>query len=375
VSEHDEELPGPNPADTPAGDGTQPPAPGYLPPPGYRLNGPADVPPGAGWQQAGEGPGAAWPPPEGPARGGIHPLSASRALSHGWTLFRSRWRAAVLVLALLIVPAAALDFLWWLAHGPAIDAWLIALEAWSATATPTRAPDPAGFPPFPADALWLLLVVQIVQVVVSLIAGAAVLAILGWAYGGGVISARQALGTALSRTVSLVVAWLVMVLTVLGIILVTGVGVGLLAAALGQGLGVFVALIALVSGVVATIFVMLRWTLATYVIVIEGHGPLAALGRSWRLVAGSTWRVLGYVLLVGLILLALALVFGAGGAALVAIFGAAGGGLSSEAMELLNRGGLLLFSLAVTPWTVAILMLLYFDLRLAAGEQVGPPAA
>jgi hypothetical protein len=60
-----------------------------------------------------------------------------------------------------------------------------------------------------------------------------------------------------------------------------------------------------IVGIIATIvgvFVALRLLFATPVLLLEGRKGTAALRRSWRLVRGLTWKVLGTTLLMGLIM-------------------------------------------------------------------------
>jgi hypothetical protein len=366
----------PNSADggpgyTPPPDYTPP--PGYTPPPDYTPPpGKVQPPAGPGWTRSGGPPTGQWPQPDRAPEGGIHPLNASGALTHGWALFRSRWRTLAAVLALVLTPAYVVDSLWYLAHGPTIDRWLVALGDWTAGGTPTSPPDPLTMPPAPLEALGLMLASQLVLIVAGLIAGGAAASILGWAYGGGSVPATRALGTALARVASLVGAWLITLLTILGILLVGGIAAGILAGALGPGLGIFIALIAVVASVVAVVFVSLRWALVTYAIILEGHGPMAGLGRSWRLVAGSTWRMLGYVLLIGLLIVAIGIAFGTVAATLAAM--AVTGQDSVQVTQLASRVASLAFAVLISPWTTAILMLLYYDLRLGKGETLGPPA-
>jgi hypothetical protein len=60
--------------------------------------------------------------------------------------------------------------------------------------------------------------------------------------------------------------------------------------------GVLIAFGALAAIVFFVIFCV-RFALATPTVVLEGQGPWTSLARSWRLTKGSSWRVLGIVLL------------------------------------------------------------------------------
>jgi hypothetical protein len=60
----------------------------------------------------------------------------------------------------------------------------------------------------------------------------------------------------------------------------------------------------IIVGIIVLCLTVWLWTsflLANQVVVLERAGPVRALARSWRLVRGSWWRVLGITLLAGLI--------------------------------------------------------------------------
>jgi hypothetical protein len=63
-----------------------------------------------------------------------------------------------------------------------------------------------------------------------------------------------------------------------------------------------------IAAVCVTIWLLVACSLALPTVVLERQGPARALGRSFRLVRGSWWRVLGVTLLAGLIVLVAALV-------------------------------------------------------------------
>lgn len=105
--------------------------------------------------------------------------------------------------------------------------------------------------------------------------------------------------------------------------------------------------------VVPGIFLLLRFYFARVVVVLEGERGTQAMRRSWRLVKGSTWRVLGIVLLVMLIT-------GVAQAVLAIPFGIAG---FVTGVPALNIVGSVLASVVVTPLVSLATVLLYFDLR------------
>lgn len=142
-----------------------------------------------------------------------------------------------------------------------------------------------------------------------------------------------------------------------------GIGFGLAAvqvAPLGIVLGVVLGLAAVVFAVIVGI----RWMFAIPVVVLEQAGPLKALGRSWRLVRGSWWRVFGISLLVSLIVSFVSGIirtpFQLGG-----IFTATGatGGVSTASV-ILSAVGVIISTALTGPLQAGAQVLLYTDLRM-----------
>lgn len=111
------------------------------------------------------------------------------------------------------------------------------------------------------------------------------------------------------------------------------------------------------AGIVIAAWLGVRWFCAAHAVVIEGKGPIAGLGRSWNLVTGSWWRVLGIGLVIAIIAILAAIVISAP----VGIIGglALGGGSGALVTTL---GGAVASAL-VTPFIYAAVTLIYFDLR------------
>jgi hypothetical protein len=80
--------------------------------------------------------------------------------------------------------------------------------------------------------------------------------------------------------------------------------IGALIVTIGPGAGPVTVAYFVVAGIAALCVTVWLWTsfmLANQVVVLERTGPVRALGRSWRLVRRSFWRVLGVALLAALI--------------------------------------------------------------------------
>lgn len=304
------------------------------------------------------------PPPTAPGPG-IHPLSLGRLIDLSLRMLRFRWRPiylATIVLAgplyvvlALAQPAVATPFIEWT---EALEEAF--LDVGPADPLPPLPPLPAGL----ADAIVLSLVLGLLTGILTFVASAAVIHVAGRTYEGHAVSGREAALQALRRLPSLFGVWLVTALVVLAIALVGGVGGGALIIASGTGLAAFVGLVVIVAAIVAAVFVSVRWTVAAQVVMLEGAGTLAGLGRSWRIVSGSTWRVLAYLLVVAIILGLVSAVL----STFVSLI--MGGGQALSDPNSLIAEGLLNGALAILllPVTSLVVTLLYYDLRWRLGE-------
>jgi hypothetical protein len=169
---------------------------------------------------------------------------------------------------------------------------------------------------------------------------------------------------------------------VIGALLLAGLFVGVgwaVAVGLSAGIGFAIGagahlvplgvLLGVACGVTATMFavmVTIRWSLIIPVVVLEGAGPLKSLGRSWRLVRGSSWRVFGILLLTEFIvslaaeLIRLPFAFGGG---LGSVLGSSGGSVSIMGV-IISAIGSIISSAVTTPLLAGAVVLLYADLRM-----------
>jgi hypothetical protein len=162
----------------------------------------------------------------------------------------------------------------------------------------------------------------------------------------------------------------------IGVVFGLGMSVG--------GWGILAGLAIAVAGSLALLYVYVRLSLAPATLVIESRSPIAAMGRSWRLVRGSFWRVLGITLLATIIVSVLSTVVTVPFLTVAAVATAA---LESSWPVVLATGVASLVSGIVTlPFSAAVTGLLYTDLRIrrealdielvAAGvEPTGDPLA
>jgi hypothetical protein len=120
--------------------------------------------------------------------------------------------------------------------------------------------------------------------------------------------------------------------------------------------------------IIAAVYLIVRWAFAIPTALLEGHGPTTALSSSSSLVKQNWWRVLGILLLLGLILVAIVLILlmpaiiGAIGAAIAGDITAANTELPTWALVWAIIATLIA-NIVCTPLFTIGQTLLYFDLR------------
>ncbi|MFI7441335.1 glycerophosphoryl diester phosphodiesterase membrane domain-containing protein [Nonomuraea indica] len=323
-------------------------------------HGPGPVPAPQGppqqWQQPGWG---HLPPPA--LRPGIiplRPLGLGDILDGTIKLIRSNPKA---VLGLSAVAAL-------LAAVPVAIGNVFLLDATAtAMADPTSDPDdlPGGFL---AQFGGPLVSLAVGFVVVTMLTGV-LTRILGRAVFGGGMTAGEAWRLtrrrvpALFAVVGLQAAILLAPLLVVGLLVWALVASGSSVSPGGAVAGFFLVMLLYVGYV---LFFRTRFAFAAPAVVLEGRGPLAAMRRSWTLVSGGFWRVLGILLLtsllVGLIASILQLPFTIVGTVL-GMLGQGGVGTLVLAGVLTAVGGTL-GAMITYPFEAGVAGLLYADRRM-----------
>ncbi len=116
--------------------------------------------------------------------------------------------------------------------------------------------------------------------------------------------------------------------------------------------------------IIPGIYLAIRWYFVTQAVVVEGARGTKALSRSGDLVRGNWWRVLGIVLVAGLIMVVPALTIGLP-------LDLAAESADRAALSLL---GTIVSETIVAPFNALVVTLLYFDLRARAGVAQIPGA-
>ena len=156
------------------------------------------------------------------------------------------------------------------------------------------------------------------------------------------------------------------IILVIGVVLIAVIAASIMGSDPGAGAIIATLLVALALIVlvfIAAVFLVVRLSLAPAALMLENTGVVEGIGRSWALTRGSFWRVLGILVLAGLItgLVTGTLSFGLG-----MVFGVVSVGLPA-AHPLVSAVTVLLTSVLsalVLPFTAAVTALTYIDLRM-----------
>ena len=137
---------------------------------------------------------------------------------------------------------------------------------------------------------------------------------------------------------------------------VTGALVVGVVLALGRG-GEVLWLLIIPAAIFLGIVAYTRWLFAAPIVILERTGPVDALRRSWGLVRGSTPRIFGIMLLVGIITSILTAIVGS----LLTLLTQVG----DENLRLvLNQLASLIVTVLIQPISFIVVVLLYYDVRI-----------
>ncbi len=319
---------------------------------------PAPPPPGGGpppgWQPGGPPSGWAWQQPVLPGSGRFRAQAVGELLDSAFTLYRRNVKLILAITAVVQLPLALFSYLVYQLTG--ITSANTRLQQLSAggTVTPQQLSNIGGTV---AAVLGVVVGIALLQVlVVQPIATAAMTRAVGDIYldkPTSVGAAYRAVGQRLAAVVGVS-----MMLFGVGVLLF-GVAFGLVfgaVAAFGSS-GAALLIIVVPAAVFVGILVYTRWLFAAPIVMLERVGALAALRRSWQLVRGSTPRVFGITLLVGLITGILSAII----AALLGVVTQFG---DVNLQLILSQLARLVVAVLIQPISFIVVVLLYYDLRI-----------
>lgn len=290
----------------------------------------------------------------------LRPLGLGEMLDLAITLYRKNFLTLVGISAVVSVPILILQSI----------AALFALPTDLLSATDRTS---AAFSSPTAVLIFVggYFLISILSALAEIYKAGAMAAVVSAGYLGRAITIRQAYGQALHRWFALFVSTLFMglvnVICLSPFIVIFSLSMALSIAETSSssasavvGLAILCLCIISIPLLLFWIYVTTRLTFYTQAIVLEKLGVRGGLGRSWRLVKNSFWRVWGTMLLLGIFVYLLTMVptfavqFGASALLPGSI------ALSTIANSTINT----LVAILITPIQFAVLTILYYDLRI-----------
>jgi hypothetical protein len=116
----------------------------------------------------------------------------------------------------------------------------------------------------------------------------------------------------------------------------------------------------LIAGVVAVVYIFMRWTVVVPAIMVEGLGAREGLRRSWQLVEGYWWRTLGLSILIAILS---SIITGAPIALITGIITVAFRDIDFVTLSLITAIVTALVTTIFVPLQLIATTLYYFDLR------------
>ncbi|HEX9494513.1 MAG TPA: hypothetical protein VGA38_01995 [Candidatus Limnocylindria bacterium] len=210
-----------------------------------------------------------------------------------------------------------------------------------------------SFPPeVLADVAQFYAVLGIVGTVVLSVQAAALVDAMSKRYLGRPTTLNESLRAGLRASVRLILASIVAFVAFILVVVIAIVVLAILGTAINNPLPVVLGVLALF---VLIFYVIASWMTLPAVVTLEGKGPIAALGRAWRLANGARWRILGLLVLMGIMQGILGVLFALVLLGTVATEGAARTVLQEVANLAVNA--------LWAPIQWGVFTLLYYDLR------------
>lgn len=347
--------------------GPQHPAPGgYGPPggPGAPGGHPGYGAPGPGYGAPGWGGGWGGPPPA--AKPGViplRPLGIGEILDGAVSTMRTHWRT-VLGISLTVAVVTQIGVI--LLQGLVLNDTASTDALNDPTATPGELGRALG------DTLLSTSVVMVISLLGTIIATALLTTVTSRAVLGKSVTTAEAWRDARPQLLRLG-GLTVLLLVIAALIMAVGITPGVLLAAGGStGAGVLLALVGGLGAFVLTVWLMIRFSLASPALMLEKQGVRKSMSRSVKLVRGSWWRVLGIQLLAAIIAYVVASIvvipFSLAGAALdgdgISGLLATGGTALGWTYLVISGVGAVIGSTLTFPISAGVTVLLYIDQRI-----------
>lgn len=286
----------------------------------------------------------------------LRPMSAGDILDQAIRIYRRNFVKLVTIVAIVTVPFALVQTL------AAFIAYPLSTSSFDADALDT------GRVVFGQAITYLA---TFVAAIAAIFQNGALAAFVSEKFLGRDVTVRQAYGRALHRWLALLIAVFLIGLvnvvvfgTLFGVFLIPFIGIAALGSTSDSGASAVLGVISLmlccllVPALIVAIFLNTRWAFFIQAIVLENYNSTGGMGRSWKLVKGSFWRVFLLLFVIWLIIY----LFSVGPVLLLTVGAAL---LASPVLIALGSAvANTLVSLIMTPLQFAALTVLYYDLRI-----------
>jgi hypothetical protein len=279
----------------------------------------------------------------------LRPLGVGEILDVAIKACRARFATLVKAMVVVIAPVIALD---------AVMQLSLLSDSTEVVTDPSGFGDPTMAPTVDLGDLRAILagtlLVFLLYVLVSALATAAGFKVVSGAYVGGESSWRESLRFAFSRLGSVV--WLsIVVVRLLTVIFAALVAVWLFTASLPAPTGLRA--LGVLAAMAVVVYLLVAWSVAVPVLLLEGWRGRTALERSRKLVAGRWWPAFAVLGLASL--LSVVVQFGLSAVVTVVLLGGAGEPVTVVGDALANVAS----TAVTTPFLAAVTTVFYFDLR------------
>jgi hypothetical protein len=209
----------------------------------------------------------------------------------------------------------------------------------------------------------------VIAFLVELILTGLLTVVIGRGVLGRKVSMGEAWRIALPRLPAILGAVVLTALCVIGPWAVVAVLAVVLALAHLAPAAIAVGVIGGIASICLTIWFSVMLSLATPAVVLERQGPARALARSWRLVRRSFWRVLGILLLAGIVVAIASFILQLPFTIIGALAGGSGGVFGLPATQtlaavIIGAVGSIVAGAVTRPISAGVTVLLYLDLRM-----------
>jgi hypothetical protein len=269
----------------------------------------------------------------------LRPLGLGEIIDTAFKVYTRHWRALMLLVAVVVVPAGVASYL-------ILDA-AIPPDLTQQLNDPNPVIDEALLEQM-IRFLGAAVLAAVIQSAAAVLASAGSVRAVAEIYLGTAPDWRASLSFAGRRLPAILLTGFLIIVAIGAL----SVGVWLVAGVTASASGAL-AVLAIVAWLIVVPWLAISWAPAIPVLVVEGSSPTEALARSFSLVRGRWWPTFGTLLTTWLIV---AVLSGVASRILQAFLPEGNGVIAGMAVSVV-------IAIATTPFVVSVLAVLYFDLR------------